>query len=161
MRFLPYRHWEGIKPKIKRGQNRLSDINTFEIENQLIIVHVLWTYTIFSYFCMRVNFFNKSTIEDFAKENAGSERSFKLWLIKLKSADWEKPGDMMSTFPSADLLGNGSNRVVFDIGGNNYRMICKYWFGKGRISLFVKWIGTHAQYDALCKKNKQYIAEDY
>ncbi len=110
---------------------------------------------------MRINLFKQSTIEDFAKENAGSVVPFKLWLLKIKAADWEKPEDMKNTFPSADLLGKGSNRVIFDIGGNNYRMICKYWFGDSRTSLFVKWIGTHAEYDALCKQNKQYTADDY
>jgi mRNA interferase HigB len=34
-------------------------------------------------------------------------------------ADWNEPGDISETFRSADLLGNGSNRVVFDIAGNN------------------------------------------
>lgn len=110
---------------------------------------------------MRVNLFKRCTIEDFVKDNAGSERAFVFWLIKLKAADWEKPGDIISTFPATDLLGKGSNRVIFDIGGNNYRMICKYWFGDSRTSLFVKWIGTHAEYDALCKKNKQYTVDDY
>jgi mRNA interferase HigB len=51
--------------------------------------------------------------------------------------------------------------VVFDIGGNNYRMICKYWFGASRVHLYVKWIGTHAEYDGLCKKNKQYTVDDF
>lgn len=110
---------------------------------------------------MRINLFKQSTIEDFAKENAGSVDPFKLWLIKIKAADWEKPDDMKSTFPSADLLGKGSNRVIFDIGGNNYRIICKYWVGADRFSLFIKWIGTHAQYDALCKQNKQYTVDTY
>jgi len=62
---------------------------------------------------------------------------------------------------SADLLGKGSNRVVFDIGGNNYRMICKYWFGRTKAHLYIKWLGTHAEYDALCSENKQYSAENY
>jgi mRNA interferase HigB len=48
---------------------------------------------------------------------------FKLWLTFLKLADWKEPGDITKTFGSADLLGNGSDRVVFDIAGNNYRMI--------------------------------------
>jgi mRNA interferase HigB len=51
--------------------------------------------------------------------------------------------------------------VVFDIGGNNYRMICKYVFGEREIHLFVCWIGTHADYDALCKKNEQYTISKF
>ena len=73
----------------------------------------------------------------------------------------ENPADMQATFRSADLLGNGSNRVVFDIAGNNYRMICKYAFGDKQAHLFVCWMGTHAQYDQLCNKGEQYTVSLY
>jgi len=68
---------------------------------------------------------------------------------------------MTATFGSADLLGNSSNRVVFDIAGNTYRMICKYAFGDKQVHLFVCWIGTHTDYDKLCKLNEQYTVSDY
>lgn len=96
---------------------------------------------------MKVHLVKRQTIED--------------WLEKVKYADWGLPEDIQSTFGSADLLGNSSNRVVFDIGGNNYRMICKYVFGEKQVHLFVSWIGTHAAYDKLCKKNEQYTVNFY
>jgi mRNA interferase HigB len=65
---------------------------------------------------MKVHLIRKETIEAFAKRNAQSRTSFDEWLNKLKYADWEDPRDIQSTFSSADLLGNGSKRVVFDIG---------------------------------------------
>jgi mRNA interferase HigB len=83
------------------------------------------------------------------------------WLSKIKFADWEGPSDMQDTFASTDLLGKSSNRAVFDIGGNNYRMICKYAFGDKQVHLFVCWIGTHAEYDKLCDNNKQYTVSIY
>ncbi|WP_394367549.1 type II toxin-antitoxin system HigB family toxin [Mangrovibacterium lignilyticum] len=33
----------------------------------------------------------------------------------------------------------GSNRVVFNIGGNKYRVICQYYFGRQKVHLFIKW----------------------
>ena len=75
--------------------------------------------------------------------------------------DWAQPGDIPKTFGSADLLGNGSDRVVFDIAGNNYRMICKYHFGVTSVHLYIKWIGTHAEYTKLCDDNKQYTVNNY
>jgi len=110
---------------------------------------------------MRVHLIKKSTIEQFAGENARSVSSCKLWLAKLKAAEWSEPADLKKTFPAADLLGKSSKRAVFDLGGNNYRIICKYWFTNTKVHLYVKWIGTHAQYDEICKKNKQYTVEDY
>jgi mRNA interferase HigB len=70
-------------------------------------------------------------------------------------------GDITETFGSADLLGNGSNRVVFNIAGNNYRMICKYHIGVTRIHLYIKWIGTHAEYTELFDNNEQYTIQNY
>ena len=110
---------------------------------------------------MKVRLIKRKSIEDFAVQNARSRSSFRLWLTFLKLADWAEPGDIMKTFGSADLLGNGSNRVVFDIAGNNYRMICKYHFGVTRVHLFIKWIGTHAEYTKLCDDNKQYTVNSF
>ena len=76
-------------------------------------------------------------------------------------ADWAEPEILPKPFGSADLLGNGSNRVVFDIASNNYRMVCKYYFGLTRVHLYFKWIGTHAEYTKLCDNNKQYTVNSY
>lgn len=74
-------------------------------------------------FVMKVHLIRKETIELFAKRNAQGRVSFAEWLTKIKFAEWSTPADILVTFPSTDLLGKGSNRVVFDIGGNKYRMI--------------------------------------
>jgi mRNA interferase HigB len=105
---------------------------------------------------MKVHLIKRQTVEEFSLRYPMSTTSFALWLEKLKHADWEKPGDIKMTYNSADLLGGGSNRVVFDIAGNRYRMICKYVFGETQIHLFVYWIGTHADYTILCRHNKQF-----
>lgn len=76
-------------------------------------------------------------------------------------ADWNEPGDITETFGSADLLGNGSNRVVFNIAGNHYRMIGKYHFGETIVHIYIKWIGTHAEYTKLCDDNNQFSVNNY
>ncbi len=110
---------------------------------------------------MRVRLIKRKSIGDFTIQNTSSRSSFGLWLALLKRADWAEPGDITETFGSADLLGKGSNRVVFNIAGNNYRMICKYHFGIIRIHLYIKWIGTHAAYTAVCNNNEQYTVQTY
>lgn len=110
---------------------------------------------------MKIHLIRKETIEEFTRQNAQRRASFAEWLTKIKFADWEAPADIQDTFPSTDLLGNSSSRAVFDIGGNNYRMICKYSFGEKQAHLFVCWIGTHAAYDKLCKKDEQYTLSNY
>lgn len=46
------------------------------------------------------------------------------------------------------------DRVVFDCGGGVFRIICRMVFGEKTVFLFVKFIGTHAEYDKLCKARK-------
>ncbi len=110
---------------------------------------------------MRIHLIKKQSIVVFAESNPGSTRPLHIWFSVIKYADWNTPGDILNTFGSADLLGNGCNRVVFDIGGNNYRMICKYYFGENEVHLFVCWLGTHAKYESLCKKGSQYTISKY
>ncbi len=105
---------------------------------------------------MRVHLIKKQSIEDYVQKNARSRASFEIWLSIIKRVDWKEPNEIILTFNSSDILGKGSDRVVFNIGGNNYRMICKYHFGETKVHLFVKWIGTHAEYTKLCNDGKQY-----
>lgn len=110
---------------------------------------------------MKVHLIKKQSIEDYIKINARSKASFEIWLSILKRADWNEPNEIILTFNSADILGKSSNRVVFNIGGNNYRLICKYHFGKMKTHLFINWIGTHSEYTKLCKEGKQYDINAY
>lgn len=105
---------------------------------------------------MKIHLIKRQTIVDFIAKNKQSTSGFENWLSKIKYADWSDTNDIKNTFKSADLLGKGTKRVIFDIGGNKYRMICTYQFGNKNVHLFIKWMGTHAEYDKICKKGKQY-----
>lgn len=110
---------------------------------------------------MKVHLIKKQSIENYTLKNTRSKTSFQVWLSVIKRVDWNEPNEIIATFNSADILGKGSDRVVFNIGGNNYRLICKYHFGDLRVHLFVKWIGTHAEYTKLCNAGKQYDVNDF
>lgn len=110
---------------------------------------------------MKAHLIRRETIEEYMRENAGSRASFRLWLLTMKGVDWNTPEDMLKTLGATDLLGRGCDRAVFDIGGNNYRMICHYVFGEKQVHLFICWIGTHAEYTKLCKEKRQYTVSDY
>lgn len=108
---------------------------------------------------MKIHLLKESSIRRYCGGQARAMRSFEGWLNKLNDADWDTPVDIHQTFGSADLL--GASRVVFDIGGNNYRMICKYKFARAEVRLYVCWIGTHSEYDVLCARNEQYSVWEY
>jgi len=105
---------------------------------------------------MQVHLIKKETLENYMYLHAASTTGLEDWLTKLNNVDWKAPADIKNTYRSADFLGRGSNRVIFNLGGNNFRMICKYAFGKKQVHLFICWLGTHAAYDRICKEMKQF-----
>ena len=110
---------------------------------------------------MKVQLIKKQSIFDFTEKHARSEKSFLIWMYVLKHASWRNPNDIFQTFASADLIGRGSNRIVFNVGGNEFRLICKYQITPNALRLYVKWIGTHAEYTKLCQENKQYTIDNF
>jgi len=111
------------------------------------------------YIILRVHLIKWKSVEDFVLAHARSKVSFEKFKEKIKHADWESINAIQNTFNSADILKN--NRIVFNIGGNNYRMICSYWFGPRMVHLYLKWIGIHAEYTKLCNNNLQYTIDEY
>ncbi len=105
---------------------------------------------------MKVYLVKEETLKGYVRESAVLRSAARYWLYTLRKARWQTPLDIKSDFGATDFLGNGSCRVVFDLGRNRFRMICKYAFGNKFVHLYIKWIGTHAAHDELCKKNLQY-----
>jgi mRNA interferase HigB len=64
------------------------------------------------------------------------------WFTQTSAAEWQNFADLRATFPSADRVGNGT---VFNIGGNNYRLIVRVFFSSHKV--YVLRIMTHVQYD--------------
>jgi mRNA interferase HigB len=109
---------------------------------------------IFSVTFMRVKLIRNAGIEDYIRNHASSRSPLDTFRHILKYADWEIPEDIASTFGKKyDLVCNG-NRIVFDVGGGKYRVICGIAFRKKNVFLYLKFIGTHAEYDKLCHAGK-------
>ena len=67
------------------------------------------------------------------------------WRSLVKSAKWSSTADVRLAAPNAKIL-NGE-RARFEIAGGNFRMIVAFDFGRG--IAFVKFIGTHTEYDRI------------
>ncbi|HXC91266.1 MAG TPA: type II toxin-antitoxin system HigB family toxin [Stellaceae bacterium] len=78
-----------------------------------------------------------------------AEQPLRAWVSVAKAADWSRPAEIKATFRSADILAN--DRVVFNIGGNKYRLVVAVHYRGGRV--FIRFIGTHAEYDKIDAKN--------
>ena len=87
--------------------------------------------------------FNKSAIEQYAKAHAPARESLRPWYAEAVEAAWTTPEQVKAQFPKASII--ASNRVVFDIAGNSYRLIVSLNYKLP--SAYIKFFGTHAQYD--------------
>ena len=79
---------------------------------------------------------------------ADAEQPLRAWVHIVRSAEWSKPTEVKEMFRSADILGSG--RVVFNIGGNKYRLVAAVHYRGKRV--YVRFIGTHREYDAIDAK---------
>lgn len=83
-------------------------------------------------------------LRDFWTENPDAEQPLRSWVDEATKADWQNPAEIKEQYRSASILKN--RRVVFNIKGNSYRLIVAIAYQRGWI--FVKFIGTHKEYDA-------------
>ena len=86
-------------------------------------------------------------IKDFF-ETPGREDSrvaLERWYDVAQNADWRNFADIKRDFPATDFVGN--QRYVFNIRGNNYRLVVVIQFTISRI--YVRFVGTHKEYDKI------------
>ena len=70
------------------------------------------------------------------------------WVAVVKRAKWANFADVKHTFNSVDNVGN--QHYVFNIKGNNYRLVVVIKFTIGFV--YIRFIGTHAEYERIdCK----------
>ncbi|MEZ5009533.1 MAG: type II toxin-antitoxin system HigB family toxin [Chitinophagales bacterium] len=87
----------------------------------------------------------KRTLREFWEIYTDSEQYLKTWYETAKNSNWASPNEIKQTYITASILKN--NRVVFNIKGNDYRLIVK--FNYERQWAFIRFIGTHSEYDKI------------
>ena len=86
--------------------------------------------------------FAKSTLREFWELHPDSEQHLKTWYDTAMSSGWRTPNEVKQTYGNASILREG--RIVFNIKGNDYRLVAKFNFEKQWI--FIRFIGTHKDY---------------
>ena len=87
----------------------------------------------------------KRTLRTYWDRERGAEQPLRAWFAIAAKADWSSPVDVKATYRNASIVGD--DRVVFNIGGNRYRLIVHFDYAR-RIG-FVRFVGTHAEYDRI------------
>ena len=96
----------------------------------------------------------EKTLTDYSKTDKykSAAESLKAWVFEVKYSTWDNANELKSKYGNASIL--SSKRVVFNIKGNDYRLIVDIEY-KLKI-VFVVWFGTHVEYDKIDAKTVSY-----
>jgi mRNA interferase HigB len=89
-----------------------------------------------------VDIVDRKHFERFKREHADAARSLQNWYATVEAAEWRSFVALRQTYRSADYI---EGRVVFNIKGNDYRLITTIDFAERLVIL--EWFGSHAEYD--------------
>jgi mRNA interferase HigB len=87
----------------------------------------------------------KKRLSEFWEQNRDAEGPLKAWQDHVKRARWFTPADVQRDYGNGVILPD--NRAVFNIKGNKYRLVVR--FNYGAQSIYIRFIGTHAEYDRI------------
>jgi len=86
----------------------------------------------------------KKTLREFWELYPDAEESLLAWYREVKKEDWSKPSQVNDKYRTASFVGD---RVVFNIKGNDYRLVVKINYPYGVV--YVRFVGTHEEYDEI------------
>ena len=116
------------------------------IFNVTILVTFLYIFVLMRIIAVR-------TLRDYANEFHQAEQALLSWNEEVSNSEWNNAAELKLHYKSASILNN--KRVVFNIHGNNYRLIVDAEY-RYKI-VFVVWFGTHKQYDKIDAKTIKYV----
>lgn len=79
------------------------------------------------------------------KDQGALKAALDAWFDEVRRARWSNSADIKRRYATASIV--SAERIVFNIKGNDYRLVVAVDFEKGIV--WIKWIGTHADYDQI------------
>lgn len=90
----------------------------------------------------------KRTLRQFWEDHpsgAEAKTPLQVWHSVVEEADWATPSDVKATYGDASILKN--SRVVFNIGGNKFRLVVRIHYPYRVV--YIRFVGTHTEYDEI------------
>jgi mRNA interferase HigB len=93
----------------------------------------------------------RRTLREFVESRAGYKdqpalkAALDAWFDEVKKARWRDTADVRRSYATASVV--SADRIVFNIKGNDYRLVVAVDFEKGIV--WIKWIGTYRNYDKI------------
>jgi len=79
------------------------------------------------------------------KDQPAVKAALDAWFDEASKASWKSTADVKRRYATASIV--SAERIVFNIKGNDYRLVVAVDFEKGIV--WIKWIGTHKAYDKI------------
>ncbi len=93
----------------------------------------------------------RRTLREFVEKHAGHKdqpalkAALDAWFDEVRKAHWASATDVKRLYRTASIV--TAERVVFNIKGNDYRLVTAIDFEKSIV--WIKWIGAHKDYDEI------------
>jgi mRNA interferase HigB len=87
----------------------------------------------------------RNSLIEFADRHSAAATPLDRWYRLVRAAHWASTDDVQRAAPKAKVLNR--ERVRFEVAGGRYRLVAAFDFGRN--VAFVKFIGTHAEYDRI------------
>ena len=108
----------------------------------------MFAYCVLSRFPDAVRPFTLSVLRAYWARHPQAEKGLREWWDRTETARWRTFVDVRRDFSAVDLVSSEKgDKLVFNIGGNKFRLVVLVKFGNE--SMYVLWVGTHAEYDRL------------
>ncbi len=88
---------------------------------------------------------SKRTLREFWEIHNDCEQQLLIWYKEIQNAECQSSKDLIDNLSNCRSIGN--NRFVFNIKGNNYRLVVKINFDLKTV--WIRFIGTHQEYDRI------------
>src|SRR6266849_5390389 len=85
----------------------------------------------------------KRTLREFWELHPDAEEALFAWYREVQKEDWDTPAKVKAKYRIASVIGD--SRVVFNIKGNDYRLVVKINYSYRVV--YIRFVGTHAEYD--------------
>jgi mRNA interferase HigB len=93
----------------------------------------------------------RRTLRRFVESRAGHKdqpalkAALDAWFAEVRRVQWASTADIKRSYATASSV--SADRIVFNMKGNDYRLVVAVDFEKGIV--WIKWIGTHRDYDRI------------
>ncbi|MBI3362224.1 MAG: type II toxin-antitoxin system HigB family toxin [Chloroflexi bacterium] len=88
---------------------------------------------------------SRRALREFWEKHADARQPLQAWYADVKHAQWKRPSDIKTQYRNASFV--ASNRVVFNVKGNRYRLVVTVQYKYGIV--YIRFVGTHQEYDKI------------